>query len=592
MTDSKDIFAEQDLKKNFVARLQELAGMWQKKWSAVMEHRQTLLKLWASGYYDRGYQREHLINLVDRGVSTIVPYFIEGDPRIMVEPLAPKLRPYAHSRQLAINFLIEKNNFADRVFIPAATNSLFGSAIARTFYVYDRCVSLNDEKIKRGTPTVIIIDDSDYIGDPSCKREADFAFEGDIYRLPTDYAKDLFAGKDESGNEIADYISPDCELITKFSPEEISATGSIDFNQLALKEYTTFIDVYLRDENTIITIMPEGRKAKVLKEIDWKGPSGGPYDKLGYKYFPDTPIPIAPAWSWHDLDVSINILARTAREQAESQKTVITAEPAAKDAAEQIVNAKNLDVILAKNTELVKAIQVGGVNPENYNWINWAELQFTKSGTNPDVLGGRQAQAPTLGQEQMVFANASRVINSWYNKFQGFMTSVLRKWAWMVDTDPSTYVEILEELKLPGIGTHEIPVIYSKPDKVGDFYDFVYKIIPYSTQRTSPELRYQKLMQFLGSWVLPTAQLAAAQGAQIDIPLVTRIMADYLGETTFPQWYRSMTPTGAENIDFTMQPSKNKKGGYGQMPDNFGATQPSREANAQRYESEQRAGVT
>ena len=555
--------------KKFEKRCQKLAQAWQKKQEPALEKRQKLLALWASGFFDASYGREHLINLIDRGVFTIVPYLVEGNPKILVETNMGNCRPWAFTTQLALNFILDKINFAETVLIPAAINSMFGAGITRTFTEYDRVINLKDDVIKYGKHAIRVIDDADYIGDVAAKTRSDFILEGDIYKLPTDYAKDLFS-------KYADEISSDCKLTSEYHPEKI-ANGEWDINKLSLREYTTFIDLYLYDENITITILPYGKAAKILHTVEEDGPGQSPYDFLGYKFFPGTTYPIPPAWAWHDLDVTMNILAKTAREQAESQKDILFVPPGNEDLGKKVTNAKNLDVMEAMNSESIRKESVGGVNPDNYNWMNFAETEFTKTGASSDVLAGRGAQAPTLGQEQMVLANASRIVNNMYTRWHGFMTSIVNKLAWKVWTDPKEYIPLIHHV--PGVG--DLPRVFSPADRVNDFYNFIFKIIPYSAQRTSPEMMYQKLSGFITQWIIPTYQFAAQQGAELDIPLVTRIMSEYLGFEHFNQWYRSAIPHELQGISYQMQPIKNQ---FGQQNDTFGASEPSRNANKQQQQ--------
>lgn len=582
--------------KSLPSRLQMLVRAWQELNKTPLKHRKKMLLNWASGYFKEGYSRNHPFNLIDRGVSTIVPFLIEGNPRILVETAIPNVRPWAYTTQLAINFFIEKLNLAENVFIPAAINSMFGAAITRTSFYYDRLISLDDEVIKVGTPWVELIDDSNYIGDPSAKRRCDFTFEGDIYVLPTEYAKDFFAGKDKYGNQIADYITSDGKLTQKFSPKEIWQPN-FDRTRLSLREYTTFIDIYLRDENTIITIMPEGKKSKILREEEWDGPPGGPYDYLGYKFFPDSSLALPPAWSWNDVDITMNILAEKMQEQAEAQKDLVAYSAEASEDMDKLSKAPNLGTVKVADVNAMQKISFGGVNPVNFQWVGYIEEQFTKQGGNPDVLGGRGAQAPTLGQEQLIYSNATRIVNNMYTRWQAFVSSVVKKLAWAFWTDPTVYVPVIKEI--PGAG--ELPAIFSQAEKVGDFYDFIFKIVPYSTQRNSPEVRYQKLMQFLSQWILPTMQLAAAQGQQIDFNLVSKILADYAGIESFNQWYKSAIPEGLQgtSVDYKMLPigdQKRKSPGQvgkspGQTNDTFGVLESSREANKNQQQKRTGGGL-
>jgi hypothetical protein len=570
------IFNRQHKGQKFEERLQIVSRGWQLKWLDPMEHSQKLLYSYASGYFDKRRAREHPINLIDRGVSTVVPFLIEGVPKINVTTQIPNLKPTARRTQLAMNWLIDKKmKLSESVFIPAAIMSMFGDVYTRTFSENDRVINLHDEVIRLGTPKIALIDPADYIGDPAAKSREDFIIEGDVYRLPTDYARDIF--------DKPDSILPSGKLISKFSAEQV-ASGQFNWNQLNLRDYTVFQDIFIRDENIVVTIMPFGNKPVRLRTISYDGPGDSPYDHLGYKFFPGCPISIPPAWAWNDLDVTMNIMARTAREQAESQKNVIIAEPASKEVAKKIINAANMDFLVSSNPKGIQTVSVGGVNPENYNWMEFAETEFTKTGVSTDILGGRGSNSPTLGQEQMVYMNASRIIRNMFTRFENFMTSVVSKLAYYVWTDPLVHIPVIE--KIPGLG--EMPLVFSQSDVVGDFYDFVFNIKPHSSQRMGPEQMYQRMMHFMGSWVLPTAQLSMAQGAQIDIPTATQILADYAGLEDFGQYYKSIIPQEPGNVPFMMMPQpgqtgggKRPKGGTGQTNDSFGATADSRLANSE-----------
>lgn len=564
---------EQNVRDSYPKRLQLLTKAWGKKYEPIFNHSQKCMALWLSGYFNSGNARRHMLNYMDRGVSTVTSYLVSGNPEVMVEAMAPKLRQYAYNMRLILNFALRQNNFAEEVLIPGAVASMFGDCIARTFYEYDRAVSLNDETIKIGTPRVALIEPCDYVGDPSAKVRRDFAIEGDIYRLPTEYAKDLF-------EKHADHITPDCKLVTKYSAEQFTSKD-FDFNKLADREYTTFIDICNIKEGVIDTIMPMGHKAVVLRSVEWDGPGRSPYDVLGYRYAPNIPVSIPPAWNWYELDTTANIVANAAKEQAESQKSVVFAEPIAKDAANIAVNARNMDVVLAKHADKINKVDFGGVTADNYGWLSWISSEFDKAGggANPN-LAGSGPTSDTLGQEQMVMANASRVANHFYQRFHGWMTSVIKKWAWALMEDPGAYFEVLNTVDIPGVGNYEYPVYYSSADKAAEFNDLVFEIVPYSSQNKSPEQNYAELFQFCTQWLLPTMPMREAQGSTIDLEMVDKLLADYQGINTLPQWYRGTQPSEGPDVDFVMS-SKSPS----QQDDRFGASLPSRQGNLQQQQS-------
>jgi len=578
-----DLLTEANKKLKFSRRLQLVAKSWQRIAKPMLAHRQQMFKSWAAGYYSEGKSPYHTVNLLGRGVDTIVPFLVEGNPRFMVESRAGNYKRWAYITQLAINYYLSKINLAERVLIPAATNSMFGAAITRTCLTHSGNLRLEEGGIiKQGVPSVSLIDDANYIGDPAAKRRADFQLEGDVYRLPTKYAKEFFAGIDQFGNQIADYIQPDGKLIQEYSPEEIAKTN-FDRAKLGLRDSTTFIDLYLYDENVIITIMPEGKKSKILRTVEWKGPEGGPYDYLGYKFMPENTIPLPPAWSWHDLDTTMNIMFDKSREQAENQKKILAYESPAEEDAKRVVNTPNMGSVRVDNIQALKEIEYGGMSEQNLAWMAFAEQEFTKQGGNPDVMGGRGAQAPTLGQEQMIFSNATRIVRNFSSRFDSFVTSITKKLAWDFWFNPMSYVPVLRDIQ----GFGQLPAVFDDAGKVGDFYDFMFKLTPYSMQRESPDIKYQKMMQFMTAWILPTMNFAAQQGSMLDISTATRIMSEYLGFENFNQWYRSAIPHELSNVPYQMQPAEgvgrtgNKVSkSPGQTSDAFGASTGSKLANS------------
>jgi hypothetical protein len=155
--------------------------------------------------------------------------------------------------------------------------------------------------------------------------------------------------------------------------------------------------------------------------------------------------------------------------------------------------------------------------------------------------------------------------------------------------DPSSYVEVLDTVKVPGLGDYEYPVYFSQPDKVADFSQLILNVVPYSTQRKTPEMKYQSLFQFATSWILPTMQLRRQQGADIDLQMLDSVLAENGGFDSFPQWYKSVLPGDNPEVDYLMKTDKQNKN-PGQQNDSLGATLPSKIANSQGFDLRQGIG--
>ena len=66
---SKHPLDEKNVRQKYPVRLQMMSKAWQNKWQGALFHSQKLQQLWISGYYNRGYNRWHLVNLMNRAVS-------------------------------------------------------------------------------------------------------------------------------------------------------------------------------------------------------------------------------------------------------------------------------------------------------------------------------------------------------------------------------------------------------------------------------------------------------------------------------------------------------------------------------------------
>jgi hypothetical protein len=542
-----------------------------------------MVNSWVSGYFDRGNNNKaHTMNLMDRAIGILVPYLSMSNPQANIEARMPQLRPWAYTTELAMNHLLNEIMFSKLSLRPAIFSAMFGSGVIKTGIMKTHETDIYGNHLDVGQPYAAHVDDEDFIGDVSADSVEDFEMIGNFYHLPTAMAKEFF------GPQHADKISPSCKLFGDNSVTEVvkRTVNSTDYH--TLRSLTRFMDIYLPDERVIITMLADGQYHKILRTVQYDGPETGPYDVLGFRYAPRQSMPLPPAWGWIDMDTAMNKLINKMRNQAEREKSILCYTPEAADDAESIRNTPDGMSCKVDDVNNIKVHQLGGVNPESYNWVTYIEGQFSIQGGNLYQLGGRGSQAETLGQEQMLMTNASRIVDDMEQSVYDFTQSIFRKLTWYIWNDPLIQIPVTKRVE----GAGSIDVIYDKYAQEGDWGDFNFKIKPYSMQRFNPSVEGQKLMQFLSAWVIPVMPMAAQQGVQVNVDAATKKIAEYL-QLDIEDIWTSAVPEDAGMVgNGPYQPTTGqvKQKGFGQSDDRFGAADASRSGNSVQFQSSPRMG--
>lgn len=571
--------------RSFTQRLKDGAKVWTRMNVDILNHRNTMVEAWVSGYFRGGIAKTHTMNLMDRAIGILVPYLSMSNPKINCEARIVELKPWAYTTELAINHLLNEIKFSKTVLRPVIFNSMFGAGITKTGMMKEYESNVYGNHLEVGQPYSAVVDDEDYIGDVSANTREDFEMEGNYYVMPTEQAKEFFGAKH------ADHIQPSFKLHGQRSITEVVKSSMRGTDYHTLKYWTRFMDIYLPDEKVTITLLADDTYTKKLREVEYDGPEDGPYDFLGYKFAPKQPMPIPPAWGWVDMDTALNVLVNKMRNQAERERSVLVYSGEVEDDAENVRNAIDGSTVKVDDISQIKEINLGGTNPENYQWVSYIESQFSIQGGNLYQLGGRGSQANTLGQEQMLMTNASRIVDDMEQAVYDMAQSIIKKLCWYVWTDPLIQIPVTK--RMPGAGG--IDVLFDNYAQEGDFYDFNFKIQPYSMQRFSPTLQHQKLMEFLSGWVLPVTQFAAQQGNRLNIDATTRKIAEYMQLDIEDIWESAIPPDGGavglgpyQPTTGTMAQKQSKM--TSQSDDRFGSSAASRQGNLMQYQSSPRAG--
>lgn len=536
---------DKPVKSNYVQRIGKAIEACKSMKEGTNKKTNKMLRSYSSGWYMNYKYTEdydlnakasdpHPINMIDRAVSIQLPYLVGGNQAMKVEPRYNlEFKPFAHTFQQSLNQQIRTMKLSTRTMEPAVLNSLFSQGIVKTGTKKAGTLNVNGYLSDYGEPFAEVVDNANYLYDITAKDREQYEFEGDSYYLPTDEAKELFP-------KFADKISPDFKMYgegtDKPSPKVLTNPERIKYNEL--HEYSEFIDLWLPKERMIITILPFYKGVyKILRRVEYKGPESGPYDVLFYKSFPESTVPIPPIFTLMELDAAINTLFAKARNQAERTKKIGVFEAGGHKDGETVRDVEDGQFIGLNNIVNAREITLGGVVPELYQFIGFSLQQFSEQGGNLNTIGGRTIQADTLGQEEMLMANAGRQLNMMSQKVHNFASSIGEKIAFEMWQNPTLQIATIKR----AAGIIDIPILYDQTEQKGNFTDYELDIQMYSMQRSTPEQKFTKMMQLLNGWILPTAQLAAQQGKMLNVPEVTKDLSNYIDLET-ESWFISDTP--------------------------------------------------
>lgn len=527
---------KKNVKTRFPVRLQEAAEQWHIHTRPMRETTKKMLEHYAGGWYSDGVNSGATsasvqpLNLVDRAVSILAPYLVGGPPKVMIDVKRgfDSNRPFARTLELALEHLFREISLQQLTLRPAVISSLFSMGHAKTGIAKAGEVEIFGYMHDVGQPYCDVFDDTDYIGDVAARNREEMEFEGHEFTLSEEAVKDsgLFKHYDK--------LDPESEIDgSSTRPFHISRSADGQgANLQSLYRYVRLQDIWLPKEGIIITIPLRGQGKKIMRTVEWDGPESGPFDSLAYKYFPGSVVPIPPAFTWMPYNNIINTLVRKMKRQAEREKKFIAYDTSAAQDMKNVNNTPDGSTVGVRDVNSMKEFELGGVSESNWPFMQWMEQQYSLASGNLYTIGGRQTQAETLGQEQMLQANASKQLEDMVQQVHQFTKSITEKLGWFMWSNPLMPIPVIKS-----VAGYNIEVIFSDETKEGDYWDYAYDIEPYSMTKQSPSTRYQLLMQLISQVVLPTADIAAQQGSMLNVTELVKEASRFLDIRNIDRWW-------------------------------------------------------
>jgi hypothetical protein len=464
-------------------------------------------------------QREPLNTLFALAQSFLPVMSIE--PKAQADTDFDEKRRFARTMALALNSILRDMQFSgivddinlDAMFGPAIT---FTGLAAGEYRGMDEIRGSTHDPDETFTET---ISPDDYVPDPFARRRCDMLYEADRIRIPRDWAlaqKDLF---DTAALEQLPKVGDNQGGQTKERADGLSRPSEQEDDR-AIDEIEAF-RVWLPQERKIVGIRGD---VEVQDATDWlwERPykyEESPYDQLGFMPMPDSTMPVPVMGIMFDLHTLINTILRKQARGAENFKQLLLYLLGREKDMNAILDARDLSAVGVADPKAFQSVQFNGADPEGFavadkfrEYANWV------SG-NPDAVGGLGKQSDTLGQDQMLWSNASAKLAFWRKRLLAVLTSIARKVAHHLWDDPLKEMVLAD--KLSGI-PRAFRRVWRPEVREGDFEDYTITVQPHGMESETPEKRYQRTMDWVQRLVVPLAPLAAQQGMRVDVEALVR----------------------------------------------------------------------
>ena len=507
------------------------------------KRRVAFIKAFAGPYYGTvgPPKAEQPLNSIFSFVRSIKPALkmlnirADGSSDIPVMRRAAKLVGLATTRELAAMR-------AAQTYGEVLMDSFFGPGLTKIGIARGPVAGTPDFPDRRQDPDRVFwrrISPDDWILDPRCRRREEALLEGDKYVICRDdarahgYARDILDKLDELRTK----------KLADGKARSLSGPGGTDDDPLYI-EYQ-FADVWLPREDVVVTMPAEdgAESFGFLDEVEWDGPEGGPYDMLTIGELPpDNPLPVTPVEQILDLHEAQNVLARKVKEQAEAAKSNWGYGVQNEADAKRLSSAATHTMVPMLDPKAIQEFTFPGPSRELLDAIAIYQQWSNRNGPNVDLIGGQEAKSGTLGQDQMLFAQAGQILDDMKASAQTFLEGVVRRVAWYV-WGRDKAVEVMVEL-----AGEELPLTWGvgeRPDKdLGDFLDLAFEVSVYTMGLDSPQQQYKRTIDLISQVIVPLMPQAMAQGSYVDLGGLVKGLGEKGNIRDTDDWFKNGQPAG------------------------------------------------
>lgn len=316
-------------------------------------------------------------------------------------------------------------------------------------------------------------------------------------------------GRDESGNDRLQSLSADFD-----TDEDADHEDMLDLWELWVP----------RDNMILVMASVRGRlMPEPLYVADYQGPEFGPYLLLRFNALSSNIMPAAPLLHLADMHEAMNGVARKLIDQGLRQKNITIVTGAQEEDITRYNKTPDGHAVRGDFGE-VGETRLGGIDQQNAMFLTQLKSDSDYWAGNLSANAGLGPQSETLGQDRMIMASSSKMMQAMQEESIVFVRKAMRTlaWYWVNDKNKTYSAEV------PIQGTDlKVPVQITPEDREGTWLELNFDIDPYSLQGDSPQSRMAMIDETMMKVVIPLMPVLAEQKLAPNIQGYLRLKGRY-----------------------------------------------------------------
>lgn len=518
--------------------------------------RKELIKDYVGSWYaEGGAENKTLVNLINQTARIYTISLAANNPQVLVS--TPKSEAIAFARRFEVNLNKLISDMAlDQTFRMIVLDAFFclGCGVVMMRDTDTRFHGLleseEDVWLDPGEPWFNRVSLDDLILDMPAKELSKMRYCGHRYRA--DYEKVM----DEPGysKKAKEKLRPSTRShhdTTGAARDIASEHGSAEDDDL--KDMVWLMDVWIAENNSIVTMACDQEDIEPLIEREWTGSQAGPYKFLSLGDTPDNIIPTSPAVNlkgMHDLQ---NRLHCRMEDDSDAHRVVNVFPPGMEDDANRLRTAERNGWYRAKSPEQIKQFESGGVDQRDMALATFLQTEFDRMAGNLQAMGGLGAQASTVGQEELIHGQLSKNVADMRVAVVNFAATCILDLGRLMWEDQTLELRTSMPVGNSGINVRAdwlsplnqndelVAQGLQSPARVGNFEDYEFRVEPYSMVFKTPQQHLQEYFQVLRE-ISPLWPMFQASGATLNVQVLVKEMARLMNKPEIEQLITFATP--------------------------------------------------